>query len=68
MGPRRTYRPSGGRTALTVNIDKDFLEELLTRVIKIEKRFAHELTGAKNDRRAEIKETVSKMVAEKLDR
>jgi hypothetical protein len=43
---------------------KDHLNELLQEVMRLQKRYAHEQYGAKNDRRNEIKKAVNKVAAE----
>lgn len=42
----------------------EHLTELLREVMLIEKRFAHEQYGAKNDRRNELKKSVNRVAAE----
>ena len=40
---------------MAVEIPNDVLAALIAAVIKIEKKYAHELTGVRNDRREDIK-------------
>ena len=42
--------------------------ELIAKIVSIQKRYAHELSGIRNDRRAEIKEALSQLVAETLEK
>ncbi len=49
-------------------IPDTFLTELIAKVVKIQKKYAHELSGVRNNRRAEIKEVLSQLVAEKLEK
>lgn len=44
--------------------EKDHLNELLQEVMRVEKGFAHEQYGAKNDRRNEIKKAVNRIATE----
>ena len=44
--------------------DRKQLTTLLTEVMRIQKRYAHEQVGAKNDRRAEVKKIVNRIVGE----
>lgn len=45
-------------------IPKKSLNELLVQVMLVQKRYAHEQVGARNDRRAEIKKLVNRVAAE----
>jgi hypothetical protein len=38
--------------------------ELVSQVMKIQKNFAHEQVGAKNDRRIEIKKVINRVASE----
>jgi|GEM_PF-5038547 len=49
------------------DIPKDVVTELLIEVLKIQKQYAHEQTGARNDRRNQQKKIVNKIVAERLE-
>ena len=42
---------------------KKVLNELLVQVMRVQKEFAHEQVGARNDRRAEIKRIVNRVAA-----
>lgn len=53
---------------MDIEIPRVVLTELVVKVIQIEKKYAHELTGARNDRRAEIKQLINKVVGEKLEK
>lgn len=44
--------------------EKDHLNELLQEVMRVEKRYAHEQYGAKNDRRNELKKAVNRIATE----
>lgn len=48
----------------SVKTEKDLLSGLLQDVMQIEKRYAHEQYGARNDRRNEIKKLVNRVAAE----
>jgi hypothetical protein len=52
---------------VAVEIPSDFLSTLIVAVIAIEKKYAHELTGVRNERREEIKKEINRMVAERLE-
>ena len=43
------------------------LIEFVSIVIAVQKKYAHEFSGVRNERRAEIKEELSKFVAERLE-
>lgn len=45
-------------------ISKKVLNELLIQVMKVQKEYAHEQVGARNDRRSEIKKHVNRIAAE----
>ena len=53
---------------MAVEIPNEFLAALIAAVIKIEKKYAHELTGVRNERREEIKKEINRMVAERLEK
>ena len=44
------------------------LTEIIAKVVSIQKKYAHELSGVRNDRRAEIKDALSQLVAERLEK
>lgn len=44
--------------------ENEHLNELLREVMRIEKRYAHEQYGAKNDRRNELKKIVNRIASE----
>ena len=44
------------------------ITELLAGMLQVEKRFAHELTGVRDQRRKELRDLINKFVAEKLER
>lgn len=52
---------------MTPEIPDKLLSELIAKVVLIQKKYAHELSGVRNNRRAEIKEALSQLVAEKLE-
>jgi hypothetical protein len=54
--------------ALKQEIPEKVLNELIAKIVSIQKRYAHELSGVRNDRRAEIKEALSQLVAERLEK
>ena len=43
-------------------------DELLRRVLEIEKTYAHELKGVREQRRKDIRELVNKLIAERLEK
>ena len=43
---------------------KKTTNELIVQVMKIQKNYAHEQVGAKNDRRNEIKKTINRIASE----
>ena len=43
-----------------------FYPRLIVAVIAIEKKYAHELTGVRNEHSEEIKKEINRMVAERL--
>jgi hypothetical protein len=53
---------------MAVEIPSDFLSSLIAAVIAIEKRYAHELTGVRNERREEIKKEINRLVSERLEK
>jgi len=53
---------------VAVEIPNDFLAALIAVVIAVEKKYAHELRGVRNERRDEIKKEINRMVAERLER
>jgi hypothetical protein len=53
---------------VTKDIPDKLLHELIAKIVAIQKKYAHELSGVRNDRRAEIKATLSQLVAEKLEK
>jgi low affinity Fe/Cu permease len=46
------------------SIPKKALNDLLVQVMRIQKQYAHEQVGARNDRRAEIKKMVNRAASE----
>jgi hypothetical protein len=52
----------------TIEIPREILNELVVKVLGVEKKYAHELTGVKNDRRTEIKQLVNKIAGDKLEK
>ena len=54
----------GGLQVSTKKQEKDHLNELLQEVMRVEKRYAHEQYGAKNDRRNELKKAVNRIATE----
>jgi hypothetical protein len=53
---------------MTQEISRKVLTELLLRVVQIQKAYAHEQVGARNDRRAEVKKVVNRIAAEHLEK
>jgi hypothetical protein len=49
---------------MTQEIPKSLVTNLVAQVMRIQKQFAHEQVGARNDRRNEIKKLVNKLVSE----
>ena len=49
---------------METNVPKKILNELLLQVIKVEKDYAHEFVGVRNERRNEIKKIVNRVVSE----
>jgi hypothetical protein len=50
------------------SIPDKLIHELIAKIVSIQKRYAHELSGVRNERRAEIKEALSQLVAETLEK
>jgi len=46
------------------NIPKKALNDLLVQVMRVQKQYAHEQVGARNDRRAEVKKIVNRVASE----
>jgi hypothetical protein len=53
---------------MTESLTKKLVTELIVKILKVEKAFAHQLAGARNDRRAELKDVINKFVSEKLEK
>jgi hypothetical protein len=53
--------------AMSTKIPDDTLTKFLVKVIAIEKNYAHEFHGVKNDRRGEIRELVDRVTTEELE-
>jgi hypothetical protein len=53
---------------LEVTIDSQKLEKFLTKIIEIEKRYAHELKSATSDRRSEVIEAVNVFSGKELEK
>jgi len=53
---------------VTDEIPKKVLTDLLVRVMQLEKAYAHEQVGARNDRRAELKRLINRLVSESLEK
>jgi hypothetical protein len=49
---------------VTQEAPKKTVTDLIVQVMRIQKRFAHEQIGARNDRRNEIKKLVNKLTSE----
>jgi len=49
---------------MTQDIPKKTVTDLITQVMHIQKRYAHEQLGARNDRRNEIKKVVNRLASE----
>ncbi len=49
-------------------IPDDMIHKLIAKIVSIQKRYAHELSGVRNERRGEIKEALSQLVAETLEK
>lgn len=48
-------------------IPEKLINDIITAVVAIEKKYAHELTGVRNERRQAIKEALSNLVSEQLE-
>lgn len=46
------------------DIPKKVVTDLINQVMHIQKRFAHEQVGARNDRRNEIKKLINRLISE----
>lgn len=57
-------RLRGGVRVPAQKQENEHLNELLREVMRIEKRYAHEQYGAKNDRRNELKKIVNRIASE----
>ncbi len=53
---------------MEVAIDSQKLEKFLTKIIEIERRYAHELKSATSDRRSEVTEAVNVFSAKELEK
>ncbi len=53
---------------MSEEIPRKVLTELLIKVMQVQKAYAHEQVGARNDRRNEIKKLVNRVAAESLER
>jgi len=53
---------------MTQEFSRKVLSDLLLKVIQIQKAYAHEQVGARNDRRAEVKKVVNRIAAENLEK
>ena len=53
---------------MQIEIPNKFLHDLLAQILRIERNYAHELTGVKTQRRTDIKNLINKAVAEKLEK
>ena len=49
-------------------LDPKAMIKLISDVLGIEKRYAHELKGVRDQRRKEIRELINKVVAERLQK
>jgi hypothetical protein len=49
------------------DIPEKLITEVIARVVAIQKQFAHEWTGVRTERRAEVKDALSALVAEYLE-
>lgn len=49
------------------NIPEKLITEIIARVVAIQKQYAHELTGVRTERRTEVKDVLSTLVAEYLE-
>lgn len=48
-------------------ISEKLIHDVITAIVAIEKQYAHELTGVRNERRQAIKEALSNLVSEQLE-
>ena len=53
---------------MTTEVPDKLLHELIAKIISIQKQYAHELSGVRNERRHEVKEALSALVAEYLEK
>lgn len=56
-------RPNS-ESLVTQEIPKKTVTDLIAQAMRIQKRFAHEQVGARNDRRNEIKKLINKLASE----
>ena len=49
-------------------LDQRLITSLIARILTIEKRYAHELKGVRDQRRNEIKDLINKVLAEKSEK
>jgi hypothetical protein len=49
-------------------IPETFFVELIAKIVAVQKKYAHELSGVRNERRNAIKDDLSHLVAEKLEK
>ena len=49
-------------------IPKAVLTEVLVKILSIQKKYAHEFKGVRNDRREEVKDALNKVVTESLEK
>ena len=50
------------------DIPDKLIVEVIARVVNIQKQFAHELSGVRTERRADVKTALSELVAEYLEK
>jgi hypothetical protein len=53
---------------MAVELKQELLTSLIASVIRVQKKYAHEMTGVRNERRDEIKAEINRLVAEKLEK
>jgi hypothetical protein len=57
-----------GRERVDEEIPDELIAKVIARVVNIQKQFAHELSGVRTERRADVKTALSELVAEYLEK
>jgi hypothetical protein len=48
-------------------VSEKVINDVIALVVAIQKKFAHELSGVRNERRQAVKDALSKLVSERLE-